>query len=209
MLLLLLLSVILLSSKVEGIKSGVYLNPYWYCCPPTCALADTANVTRPVKARDKDNHPLPSDYQPSIPTLSSSPEPASTGLSTRKKIVLGVIVSVISLLLELLIYWRIRRRSKPVKEEPRADEMSPAAAPGYEKPELQGIGICELAAASLPELNPDNIHEASTGAMASELHPTHLLEMDASNLQELDAISPSTKPAEERLEAMQNPTNRF
>lgn len=63
MLLLLLLSVILLSSKVEGFESAVLLNPYWYCCPPTCALADTANVTRPVKACDKDNHPLPSDYQ--------------------------------------------------------------------------------------------------------------------------------------------------
>ncbi|KAI4284666.1 MAG: hypothetical protein L6R38_001244 [Xanthoria sp. 2 TBL-2021] len=147
--------------------------------------------------------------QPSIPTLSSSPEPALTGLSTREIIGLGVSVSVFSLLLALLIYWWIRRRSKLVKKKPRVDETSPAAAPGYVKPELQGVGICELAAASLPELNPDNIHEASTGAMASELHPTHLLEMDASDLPELDAISPCNKPAEERLEAMQNPTNRF
>lgn len=63
MLILLLVSVLLLSSKVEGIESPVLLYPYEYCCPPTCALADTANVTRPVKACDKDNHPLSSYHQ--------------------------------------------------------------------------------------------------------------------------------------------------
>lgn len=72
---------------------------------------------------------------------------------------------------------------------------SSAAAPGYEKPELQGIGICELPAASLPELDHEHIHEASTGVMASELHPTHLLEMDTANLPELDAVGTCIEPS--------------
>lgn len=140
-----------------------------------------------------------------VPVSSTTPQPPPTpfprlpestpaGVNTRWKLALGISLPTACLLLALVIYWRIRQRSKIVKEKPRAIIPSPAAAPGYEKPELQGIGICELPAASLPELDHEHIHEASTGAMASELHPTHLLEMDTASLPELDAVGTCVEP---------------
>ncbi|KAL8637604.1 MAG: hypothetical protein Q9226_009105, partial [Calogaya cf. arnoldii] len=105
-------------------------------------------------------------------------------------------------LLLLLIYWRMRRRRRSIKHDPHANEVSPPAVPGYEKPELQGTGICELADAQLPELNPEQVHEAYGGPTTAELHPTHLLEMDASNIPELDSIGTSIERAGGRTESV-------
>ena len=127
-------------------------------------------------------------FQSLASSTTPQPPPTPFPVNTRWKFALGISLPTAGLLLALVIYWRIRQRSKILKEEPRAIIPPLAAAPGYEKPEFQGIGICELPAASLPELDHEHIHEASTGPMASKLQPTHLLEMDTANLPELDSI---------------------
>ncbi|KAL8851796.1 MAG: hypothetical protein Q9221_003310 [Calogaya cf. arnoldii] len=135
----------------------------------------------------------------------SSPDPTTTGLGTRWRIVLGVSIPVACLLLVFLIYWGTRRRRRSIKHDTHANEVSPPAVPGYEKPELQGTGICELADVQLPELNFEQVHEAYGGPKTAELHPTHLLEMDASNLPELDAISTSIGPSGGKTESVPKP----
>ena len=63
MLVLPLITVFFHLSKAESSSSDVPLTTFWECCPPTCALADTANVTHAVKVFGRDNHPHPADYR--------------------------------------------------------------------------------------------------------------------------------------------------
>ena len=49
--------------KAESSLSDVSLYTSWDYCPPTCALADIASITHPVKVCDRDNHPHPADYR--------------------------------------------------------------------------------------------------------------------------------------------------
>lgn len=63
MLVLPLITVFFHLSKVGSSSSDVPLDTSWNCCPPTCALADLANVTHPVKVCGRDNKPHSSDYR--------------------------------------------------------------------------------------------------------------------------------------------------
>ncbi|KAL8759619.1 MAG: hypothetical protein Q9199_000663, partial [Rusavskia elegans] len=106
--------------------------------------------------------------QPSTRPSSISSESPSTDPSNPWKLIVGITVPVLCILLALFIYWRLRRRRKPTSEDLLTSKSSPPTAPRYEKPELQGNTVSELAAAALPELNPGNIHEAFAGTDESD-----------------------------------------
>lgn len=63
MLVLLLIIVFFHLPKAESSSTDVHLNTYWDCCPPTCALANIATVTHPIKVCSRDNHPHTADYR--------------------------------------------------------------------------------------------------------------------------------------------------
>lgn len=143
--------------------------------------------------------PFPSTLtvqSPPTPSGASPPPSQRTRLSTRSIAPIVVSVFLFVITSALVIYLVLRRRKRSALKNAHGNNSSPTSEAfpnpisAYQKPELPGLGLVELATGSIPELNPDHIQEMHA-TPAPELHITNLHEMDGVVLHELGSKTTS------------------